>query len=146
MSRLQALIWDVDGTLAETERDGHRVAFNTAFEALGVPWRWGEDAPLKKPDPQAYLRVLQQLGLRADEVIAIEDSAPGVAACGAAGVPVVVTRSVYFARADVAGALAVGPALDQPSAWLPQAAVGANPGRVGLGQLRAWFEAARPAD
>lgn len=36
-----ALLWDVDGTLAETERDGHRVAFNRAFEALGVPWRWG---------------------------------------------------------------------------------------------------------
>ena len=35
-----ALLWDVDGTLAETERDGHRVAFNGAFEALGVPWRW----------------------------------------------------------------------------------------------------------
>jgi HAD superfamily hydrolase (TIGR01509 family) len=36
-----ALLWDVDGTLAETERDGHLVAFNRAFEALGVPWRWG---------------------------------------------------------------------------------------------------------
>lgn len=40
MSRLQALLWDVDGTLAETERDGHRVAFNRAFEAMGLPWRW----------------------------------------------------------------------------------------------------------
>jgi len=39
---LKALLWDVDGTLAETERDGHRVAFNRAFEALGVPWRWDE--------------------------------------------------------------------------------------------------------
>ena len=39
---LQALLWDVDGTLAETERDGHRVAFNLAFEALGLPWRWDE--------------------------------------------------------------------------------------------------------
>ena len=37
---LQALLWDVDGTLAETERDGHRVAFNTAFEALGLRWHW----------------------------------------------------------------------------------------------------------
>ena len=33
MSTLRALIWDVDGTLAETERDGHRVAFNRAFAA-----------------------------------------------------------------------------------------------------------------
>jgi HAD superfamily hydrolase (TIGR01509 family) len=39
---LRAILWDVDGTLAETERDGHLVAFNQAFEALGVPWRWSE--------------------------------------------------------------------------------------------------------
>ena len=39
---LKALLWDVDGTLAETERDGHRVAFNQAFEAMQVPWRWDE--------------------------------------------------------------------------------------------------------
>lgn len=37
---LEALLWDVDGTLAETERDGHLVAFNEAFAALGLPWRW----------------------------------------------------------------------------------------------------------
>ncbi|MGP8096108.1 MAG: haloacid dehalogenase, partial [Steroidobacteraceae bacterium] len=29
---LSAILWDVDGTLAETERDGHLVAFNQAFE------------------------------------------------------------------------------------------------------------------
>ncbi|MBF2057432.1 MAG: HAD family hydrolase [Cyanobacterium sp. T60_A2020_053] len=37
---LSALIFDVDGTLAETERDGHRVAFNHAFKSLGLPWCW----------------------------------------------------------------------------------------------------------
>ena len=37
---LRALIWDVDGTLAETEDEGHRVAFNLAFEEAGLPWRW----------------------------------------------------------------------------------------------------------
>lgn len=42
MSRLQAVLWDVDGTMAETERDGHRVAFNLAFEACGLTWRWSE--------------------------------------------------------------------------------------------------------
>lgn len=36
----RALIWDVDGTIAETERDGHRAAFNAAFEQMGLPWRW----------------------------------------------------------------------------------------------------------
>ena len=38
----KAILWDVDGTLAETERDGHRVAFNLAFEEFGIPWRWDE--------------------------------------------------------------------------------------------------------
>ena len=39
---MRAVIWDVDGVLAETERDGHRVAFNLAFEECGLPWRWDE--------------------------------------------------------------------------------------------------------
>ncbi|MGH4012853.1 MAG: HAD-IA family hydrolase [Pseudonocardiaceae bacterium] len=38
---LRAIIFDVDGTLADTERDGHRVAFNAAFEAAGLDYRWG---------------------------------------------------------------------------------------------------------
>ena len=37
---LQALVWDVDGTLAETEDEGHRIAFNAAFAEAGLPWRW----------------------------------------------------------------------------------------------------------
>lgn len=40
MSTLQALLFDVDGTLADTERDGHRVAFNQAFAAAGLDWEW----------------------------------------------------------------------------------------------------------
>jgi HAD superfamily hydrolase (TIGR01509 family) len=42
-SELRALIFDVDGTLADTERDGHRVAFNQAFAQAGLDWRWSED-------------------------------------------------------------------------------------------------------
>ena len=37
---LQALIFDVDGTLADTERDGHRPAFNQAFAEAGLDWHW----------------------------------------------------------------------------------------------------------
>ena len=37
---LKALIFDVDGTLADTERDGHRVAFNAAFRETGLDWDW----------------------------------------------------------------------------------------------------------
>lgn len=43
MSKLEALIFDVDGTLADTERDGHRVAFNQAFTEYGLDWNWDED-------------------------------------------------------------------------------------------------------
>jgi HAD superfamily hydrolase (TIGR01509 family) len=40
MVKLQTLIFDLDGTLAETERDGHRVAFNQAFAEAGLGWYW----------------------------------------------------------------------------------------------------------
>ena len=38
---LQALIFDVDGTLANTEKT-HRTAFNHAFAELGMDWHWDE--------------------------------------------------------------------------------------------------------
>lgn len=38
--KLKALIFDVDGTLAETEKDGHRVAFNLAFKSANLDWNW----------------------------------------------------------------------------------------------------------
>lgn len=37
---LHALLFDVDGTLADTERDGHRPAFNQAFTDAGLDWHW----------------------------------------------------------------------------------------------------------
>ena len=40
MPELKALIFDVDGTLADTEKDGHRVAFNRAFEEANLNWNW----------------------------------------------------------------------------------------------------------
>jgi HAD superfamily hydrolase (TIGR01509 family) len=39
-----ALIFDCDGVLADTERDGHRVAFNRTFEEFGLPVQWSEEA------------------------------------------------------------------------------------------------------
>lgn len=39
-TKLEALIFDVDGTLSDTERDGHRVAFNAAFDEYGIGWHW----------------------------------------------------------------------------------------------------------
>lgn len=49
---LRALIFDVDGTLADTE-DAHRRAFNAAFEEAGLDWHWDEDM---------YTRLLQVAG------------------------------------------------------------------------------------
>ena len=42
MAELKALLFDVDGTLADTEKEGHRVAFNLAFEKAGLDWIWDE--------------------------------------------------------------------------------------------------------
>ena len=246
---LEAILWDVDGTLAETERDGHLVAFNAAFEELDIPWRWSEqrygellrvaggferllfdmesqplapgsleersalarrihvlknqrykklvasgalrlrpgvrelfdecsasglsmaivtttshgnvdallsaqvgadwkarfasvvcaeDAPVKKPDPQAYRLALVRLRLRAEQAVAIEDSAMGLAAATAAGIPVVITRSRYFPDDPVSGALAVGTSLGTRAGWSP--ALDARPGKVGLADIRRWHE------
>lgn len=49
---LKALIFDVDGTLADTEM-AHLDAFNHAFEEMGLDWRW--DVPL-------YTRLLSVSG------------------------------------------------------------------------------------
>lgn len=252
MAELKALLWDVDGTLAESERDGHRVAFNLAFEACGVPWHWdeahygrllritggrerllhdmrerpdapsvlaerdrlaaaihaqknaryaqlvgrgaidlrpgvrellqecgtrgvrlaittttsrsnidallaahlgsrwsesfavvlaGEDVQTKKPDPEVYLKALRQLGLRPLQTIAIEDSPGGVAAARAADVPVVVTRSSYFADATLEGAIAIGPGLHTRHGWRPGLAQADGvDGRITVDDLVFWLE------
>ncbi|MBS0343830.1 MAG: HAD-IA family hydrolase [Proteobacteria bacterium] len=104
---LSALLWDVDGTLAETERDGHRVAFNTAFSESGLSWHWdvarygrllrvtggkerllaamadATDAPVLPAEREALARELHQLKNRCYARY-VEDGAirlrPGVAA------------------------------------------------------------------
>jgi beta-phosphoglucomutase-like phosphatase (HAD superfamily) len=49
MPVLKTVFWDVDGTLADTEMDGHRPAFNRAFVEQGLNWTW---------DPETYKRLL----------------------------------------------------------------------------------------
>ena len=39
-NKISAVLFDVDGTLADTERDGHRLAFNSAFNDFGLNWDW----------------------------------------------------------------------------------------------------------
>lgn len=50
---LRALLLDVDGTIADTERYGHRPAYNRAFRKLGLSFRWG---------PRLYRKLLEQPG------------------------------------------------------------------------------------
>jgi HAD superfamily hydrolase (TIGR01509 family) len=52
---LRAILFDVDGTLADTESLGHRPAYNRAFRELGLPFRWG---------PKLYRKLLKQPGGR----------------------------------------------------------------------------------
>jgi HAD superfamily hydrolase (TIGR01509 family) len=39
-----AIVFDCDGVLADTERDGHRPAFNQTFREFGLPIDWSEEA------------------------------------------------------------------------------------------------------
>lgn len=96
-----------------------------------------EDAPRKKPDPEAYEVALQRLGLQArrERVVAIEDSPAGVAAARAAGIAVVVTRSYYFAAERHDAALGCGTDLASGGDWLPLKASG----RVSLSVLDGWL-------
>jgi len=227
-----ALLWDVDGTLAETELQGHRRAFNRAFADAGLPWHWdrslylqllaisggrerlrhfleqvsgepaaeaqvealqasktchyaalveagelglrpgvrrlmgevaaagipqaivttsgrravaallesqlpehrqwlgfwvcGEDTQRKKPAPEAYQLALERLAVPPGNVLAIEDSANGVAAAVAAGLGVLVTRSASSALEPAAAFAAAAAELDQLGE--PQAALSVRRG------------------
>ncbi|WP_343079467.1 HAD-IA family hydrolase [Ostreiculturibacter nitratireducens] len=52
MSDLAALVFDVDGTLAETE-EAHRRAFNETFPEYGLNWHWSAED---------YVRLLKTTG------------------------------------------------------------------------------------
>ena len=235
MKRLQALLFDVDGTLADTEGQGHRVAFNRAFREAGLDWDWdeplyrellavtggkermrhyieryrpgfmppggdldaflaelhqrknahyadllaqgevplrpgverllreardagmrlaiatttspenvtnllvntlgaeavdwfevigaGDVVPAKKPAPDIYHYVLERLELPPEATLALEDSANGVRAAVAAGVPTLVTANDFTRDDDFSGALAVVDQLgepDRPARRLPE--------------------------
>ena len=42
MNELHTVFWDFDGTIADTEMQGHMVAFNKAFKHNKVNWIWDE--------------------------------------------------------------------------------------------------------
>jgi HAD superfamily hydrolase (TIGR01509 family) len=81
---------------------------------LGAQWETmfaavvaADDVARKKPAPDAYLEVLSQLDLPAASCLAFEDAGNGLRAAIRAGIPCIVTPSIYFQDDDFAGALAV---------------------------------------
>lgn len=106
---LRALIWDVDGTLADTERDGHLPAFNAAFAEAGPPfkhWHW---------DETTYARLLRVAGgkerllhwwQQVDATGAAQANAPGrIAALHAA-------KTRHYTRLVAQGAVGLRPGVE----------------------------------
>ncbi|MBC8269350.1 MAG: HAD-IA family hydrolase [Rhodospirillaceae bacterium] len=90
------------------------------FDAIGA----GDCVDNLKPAPDVYLWVLDRLNLDPNQCLAIEDSANGLKAAMAAGVPTLITSCPYTAHHDFSGAVAV---LD-----------GLGETEPGLEQLRRW--------
>lgn len=98
--------------------------------AVGADWRShflavgdASSSPLKKPHPQVYLQVLNDMGLQGSQCVAFEDSFNGLRAAMAAGIRTIITPNSFTAHHDFAGALRVVPDLSQ----------------VGLAHLRDWL-------
>lgn len=134
-ARLEAVIFSLDALLADPRADerllaeavwdlhcaGIRVAVVTAghWPAVHRPLRellgdgavevlvTGDEVSRPKPDPEVYRHALWQLGVRAVDAIAIEDSAPGLRAAVAAGLTTVVVTTEKSAAEDFTGAAAV---------------------------------------
>jgi len=66
-----------------------------------------ESAPIKKPEPDVYEFVLEKMGLKAEETIAMEDSYNGVAAATAINIPTVITVNNYTENDTFDGAMVV---------------------------------------
>jgi HAD superfamily hydrolase (TIGR01509 family) len=132
--RLKALLWDVDGTLAETEFEGHRHGFNLAFKEAGLPWHWDRatyrallavsggrerlaayghqqgEAPWPQESLETIMAAKQRhyVNLVAEGGLALRPGvAPLIAEAQAAGIPqAIVTTSSRSAVAALLGGLA----------------------------------------
>ncbi|MET8148054.1 HAD family hydrolase [Actinoplanes sp. NPDC049668] len=88
-----------------------QVALRARFEVLAT----GEEVAAHKPDPAVYLLALDRLGLQAEEAVAFEDTAHGVAAAQAAGLRCVAVPNPHADHARFAAAdLLLSSAADLP--------------------------------
>ncbi|PIT06203.1 phosphatase [Bradyrhizobium nitroreducens] len=110
--------------LAAAKARGQRLAIATTTshgnidallsQALGASWAAafdtivaGDDVSHKKPAPDVYLETLARLKLGAAACVAIEDSANGLISASRAGIPVLITRSMFFRDEDFSAARCV---------------------------------------
>jgi len=77
--------------------------WNKYFDALGC----GDIVPLKKPAPDVYIWVLNQLKLTPQDCIALEDSNNGLQSALAAGIKTYITTNPFTRNQDFTGAAAV---------------------------------------
>lgn len=99
---LEAVLFDVDGTLADTERDGHRPAFNAAFAEHGLDVVW---------TPQHYGRLLAITGGR--RRIAHDLSRRGYRTAERLAADIHLTKTALFRDAILDGTITPRPGVRQ---------------------------------
>lgn len=106
------------------------------FDAIGA----GDVIPNKKPAPDIYNLVLDELKISPEDAIAFEDSINGVRSATGAGLRTIVTPSMYTDDQDFAGAFAVMSDLGEPGApYRHIAGAGADDGIVTLEAISRWL-------
>jgi len=112
---------------------------------FGADWRKRFDAvcdastaPNKKPAPDVYHAALERLRMDAADCLALEDSANGLQAALAAGIPTLITINAYTAHNDFDGALQVLPHLGDPDTPLAWSLPGMEHPWVDLPTLQRW--------
>ncbi|TBN38370.1 HAD family hydrolase [Paracoccus subflavus] len=81
--------------------------FGLPPEAIFSAIACGDEVAAKKPSPEIYDLALERLHVTPSQAVAFEDSTNGLRSALAAGLPCIVTPSVYTAGDDFSGALAV---------------------------------------
>jgi HAD superfamily hydrolase (TIGR01509 family) len=102
-----------------TTPDNVTALFRHSFGAFEEDWfelvAAGGIVPHKKPAPDIYHYALADMGLTADECLALEDSENGMKAAHAAGIDVLITVNRYTDQHDFTGAAVVLDHLGEPA-------------------------------